>query len=484
MLAYTAITSLLPVPQVTGASGEEPDTIELVGVVRDFRRDHTDFNIPSSQFGHVAGNVSLLLGEHNRPDYVGGGLQVTEQWKNRYYQPIAPHMFRAQPEDVIPLVNSPQIANNCELDTWDSTQGNYGGSNVGPEPSFQMGATMPDVLEPEAGPNVGDLVSWPGGTIVLDEDIHCDRLSIPQGRRVEVHGAITILCEEEVTLGDEVRFELQPGASVQFFFKQSVNIGEDADVNKNTHDPSLMQVINLGGGELHMADDANLYARVISPGGPLRLSEHADFYGTFTGLTLVMADHADFHLDMAPAGDGCGTPFEDHPGVFGAPNSGAVTSADTFVQWYRDFPGTNLSALHTITLVDAGGGTWSYETDDFHPIDDQMFGNEGDAHNYHFTYAIDALFVYDRCAGQYFAFDGDDDVWAFVDDDLVMDAAGVKPGTAQFIEADRLGLVDGRIYRFRLFFAQRQAVSSRFNLKTTIHFMSPDQVASLTAPFD
>ena len=77
MLAYTAITSLLPVSQVTGATDDGPDTIELVGVVRDFRRDHPDFNVSSAEFGHVVGNVGSRLGEGNRPEYVGGGLQVT-----------------------------------------------------------------------------------------------------------------------------------------------------------------------------------------------------------------------------------------------------------------------------------------------------------------------------------------------------------------------------------------------------------------------
>ena len=139
---------------------------------------------------------------------------------------------------------------------------------------------------------------------------------------------------------------------------------------------------------------------------------------------------------------------------------------------------------YSITLTTNSQGDFQYDTDDFHPIDDALYGNEGDPHNYFFTFTIDAMFQYDACADQYFSFEGDDDVWIFVDHQLVMHIGGINPATTQHLQMDRLGLKDGEFYSFQIFHAQRQTLSSRFKLKTSVAFVSPEQTVMLTGPFD
>ena len=55
------------------------ETIELSGVVRDFRRAHPDFDVATvDETGHYAGNVALTLPDDDRPDFVGGGFKVVD----------------------------------------------------------------------------------------------------------------------------------------------------------------------------------------------------------------------------------------------------------------------------------------------------------------------------------------------------------------------------------------------------------------------
>jgi fibro-slime domain-containing protein len=70
------------------ALGQLPDTIEVVGIARDFRpydetNGHPDFGItPSNGLGRYSGNIAEDLGEDGRPVFTGEGAKVTQQWRD------------------------------------------------------------------------------------------------------------------------------------------------------------------------------------------------------------------------------------------------------------------------------------------------------------------------------------------------------------------------------------------------------------------
>ena len=162
-------------------------------------------------------------------------------------------------------------------------------------------------------------------------------------------------------------------------------------------------------------------------------------------------------------------------------------SEESFNQWYRNVDGVNMSTKHSIVLEDADGdGTYRFEASkhngqSFFPIDGQMLGNEGNSHNYHFTYEIHSKFTYtdpaSRDADMVFNFSGDDDVWVYINDALVVDIGGVhgeKHGSVNVDSvASNIGLTPGGTYDFDFFFAERHLTESNFTIETTIQFLSP-----------
>ena len=88
-------------------------------------------------------------------------------------------------------------------------------------------------------------------------------------------------------------------------------------------------------------------------------------------------------------------------------------------------------------------------------------------HNYSFSMKIQAQFQYVK--GQFFEFRGDDDVWVFINDRLVVDLGGVHNPEKGAVALDTLGLTEGETYPFRIFFSERNATGSNFKMRTSIN---------------
>ncbi len=141
-----------------------------------------------------------------------------------------------------------------------------------------------------------------------------------------------------------------------------------------------------------------------------------------------------------------------------------------FDEWFRDIPGTNQKKLHSIQLVNGGGNVWTYDNSSFFPIDGQLFGNEGNPHNYHFTFELHTKFIY--TGGEVFTFTGDDDLFVFINGKLAIDLGGVHGAMNASIdldaEAGQLGISNGNVYALDFFFAERHTSQSNFRIDTTI----------------
>lgn len=180
----------------------------------------------------------------------------------------------------------------------------------------------------------------------------------------------------------------------------------------------------------------------------------------------------------------------DANGAKASSAGGALTTADNFRQWFRDIPGVNQSKQLTLTLQRVPN-TNTYTFNDrndsrystlggFFPVNGELFGNYSTTgKNFHFTFELETEFIYERGTGQVFTFTGDDDVWVFIDNKLVIDLGGVHGAISQSIELDRLSWLDnGRSYKLKFFFAERHTTQSNFRIDTTLRLRSVDPPAT------
>ena len=95
--SIAVISLLVPLEMVmlsAQADEEPPATLELIGVVRDFKErtvqgGHPDFERqPDGGFKHFSGNGAEQRGEDGRPGFTGEGYWVRRQWKDSAGNPI------------------------------------------------------------------------------------------------------------------------------------------------------------------------------------------------------------------------------------------------------------------------------------------------------------------------------------------------------------------------------------------------------------
>jgi fibro-slime domain-containing protein len=213
---------------------------------------------------------------------------------------------------------------------------------------------------------------------------------------------------------------------------------------------------------------ANAQASSITLTGTVRDFLPASFGpGIYNGYAGT--GHADFESYIgddrgivAPLLGADGKPI--YAGLAGNPSTHGATA---FNQWYNDTPGVNVAFEESITLNDIGGGIYSYSSGSFFIADGKGF-NETTCcgHNYEFTYELATLFTYQ--AGQSFTFTGDDDVFVYINNQLVIDLGGVHGSESASVNLDTLGLTAGQNYGLNVFFAERHTSGSNFRIDTSI----------------
>jgi len=102
----------------------------------------------------------------------------------------------------------------------------------------------------------------------------------------------------------------------------------------------------------------------------------------------------------------------------------------------------------------------------FMPLDGRGLGAEGRMRSTgrNYSFCMELHTVFEHTSGMILEFNGDDDVWVYINDSLVMDIGYVHKSEYRGVVLDDLELKFGRTYNLDFFYCERQSTGSSIDL--------------------
>ncbi len=247
------------------------------------------------------------------------------------------------------------LKEDAEIDSYDSTQGYYGGSNKSSEANVHTNATSSDSVKLEedstikgdvfvgvgANPNsvidgegsvtgttdsmseslAAPTIDVPGNGVVgsnsgdeepadnttYSSNQHFDEFKIEKEDKIYIEGDVIIVVEKTFEMKEEAEIRLNPGATLTLYVKDAIKLDKEVKLNDNTEDPSRVILYNVGSGnDIDIKEKTKIHTQIVAPYRKFKLDEEVEFYGSIVVDEIEMGKKSEIHMDTSLSGGGGG----------------------------------------------------------------------------------------------------------------------------------------------------------------------------------
>ena len=253
------------------------------------------------------------------------------------------------------------LTGSSVIDSYDSSKGAYGGSNVGSNATIVTTSTSPNTisfdwstyLKGNAVVGVGgnpnnvikqsqkdwgtnqylnitgtqtaltSAITWPAVAAIpaglpanegsktyaswpqhhtISSNRHFDKMELNGNTRVTISGNVSIRVNKKFIVTGDAWLVLAPGAKLTLYVGESININGASKVNADNSDPSRLVIYGRGTGYEHvMTGNVRVHAIVDSPTSKLKVEGSSELFGAYMGTELLVNGNSRMHVDTNPA---------------------------------------------------------------------------------------------------------------------------------------------------------------------------------------
>ncbi|MBL7106067.1 MAG: prepilin-type N-terminal cleavage/methylation domain-containing protein [Phycisphaerae bacterium] len=158
--------------------------------------------------------------------------------------------------------------------------------------------SIPGITAPTGSPfngNPPNLVLSGNQDITVDSDKYYKTLSLNDNSVLKISGDITILVKNHFEVYNNAKLEIMPSSSLKLFVTKHCYI--ENKVNANTADPSKLEIYFLGNNKmLDIFGDGEVHAVVQNPNGKVCVYDQQPFYGSL--IAEQLEGNGKVHIDL------------------------------------------------------------------------------------------------------------------------------------------------------------------------------------------
>ncbi len=244
------------------------------------------------------------------------------------------------------------LGSNAEIDSFDSTLGDYGGSNIGSEGDvgtnastygcvflnsnakiygsvvsgigsdpetdivIQSNATisgvkqsltrekdMSSVPAPEDLIFRGDYYLDGNNSATISESGEYSSFNLSSNAKVTITADVTLYISGDFSMRNKTNIEIADGVTAKIYLGGSFDQRSNTSINNLSEDPTKLMVFGTDSftGEMEWNSNSDFWGAVYVPKADVRFRSNTDFYGSIIGKSFDLNSNARIHYDKALA---------------------------------------------------------------------------------------------------------------------------------------------------------------------------------------
>ena len=213
------------------------------------------------------------------------------------------------------------LDNNAVTDSYDSSVGAYGGSNVGSNGdvttesdsiSLANNAVINGAQNTNASSDFSPVELPPGGTetdpfdyqITEDATLSSDtfrasQVKLDNGVQLSISGEVVLIVEQDFTLSNNSSIVLLSGATLSIYVDGNILFDNVSNINEGAVPGNFVIYGTSNTDSIEMKNVSTIYAVIYAPDSSIFLDNNAQLFGALIGDQVHMSNNAEIHFDEA-----------------------------------------------------------------------------------------------------------------------------------------------------------------------------------------